>query len=182
MTMVSPKEMRRQIILKLYEAFNDRKEHSLTKQQLMEDIGLPEWVVEASLLYMDAKGWMSSLLPSALRISPAGVDLVEDRERFLEEFESLSNVVLVIVDSEVEGSLEGGFEKLYEEVGSSVLSEEEKEEVSKLLEMVEKKCEEMGGPMEELGKGMVQVLEKAEWLRPYLHSVVCRKFLGNLKI
>lgn len=159
----------------------DRKEHSLDKQELMEEIGLPEWVVEASLLYMDAKGWMSSLLPKALKISPAGVELVEDRERFLEEFESLSNVVMVIVDSKVKGSLEGGFEMLYDEVGSH-FSEEEKEEVLKLLEIVEKKCEEMGGPMEELGKGMVQVLEKAEWLRPYLHSVVCRKFLGNLKI
>jgi hypothetical protein len=180
--MVSPKEIRRQIILRLYEAFMDRKEHSLTKQELIEDIGVPEWVVEASLLYMDAKGWMSSLLPSALKISPAGVELVEDRERFLEEFESLSNVVLVIVNSKVKGSLEGGFEMLYEEVKSSHFSEEEKEEVFKLLETVEKKCEEMGGPMEELGRGIKQVLEKAEWLRPYLHSVVCRKFLGNLKI
>lgn len=183
MTMVTPKEIRRRIILELYEAFIGRREHAVTREELVRELGYPEWVVEASLLYMDAKGWMSSLLPDGLRISVSGVEVVEDKEKFLEEFGVPSNVILVITGGE-EGreKVKGGFDEVYKEVEMSALSDADKEEVLLSLEKVEKKCAEITVHMEELGKGIAQVLKKAEWLRSLLGSVICRMFLGKLNI
>lgn len=177
MRKVSPKEIRRRILLRLYEACQGRREHTVNRKELVEELGIPEWVVEASLLYMDTKGWIGSLVPSALRISVKGIEVVEDRKLFEEEFGRGSNVVLVVHEGIVG---KGGFERVLEAVESSALSDVDKEEVKKLVDEVEERLEEIGPGVEGLQKCVMRVLEKAEWLRPVLGSVVCGMILEKL--
>jgi len=154
-----------------------RREHTVSREELVEELGIPEWVVEASVLYMDAKGWMESLVPSGLRISVRGVEVVEDKKRFEREFGRGSNVVLVV--HEGIGSKDG-FERVLEAVESSVLSDEDKEEVRRLVREVEERLGKIGTDIGGLDRSIIRILEKAEWLRPLLSSVVCRVFLEKL--
>jgi hypothetical protein len=180
MMKVSPKEIRRRILLKLYEAYWGREEHTLTGEELREEIGVPEWVVGAALLYMDARGWMGSLQSDGLCISAAGVDVVENENRFAEEFGGNSNVILVIVDNE--GSAGKGFEEVYEKVAGSMLSDDEKGEIRRLLEDIEKQVAKAGACLDGIGVRMAEVLKMCEWLSPVLSSVVCKIFLERLRM
>ena len=173
---IGPREIRRRILLKLYEGFMTRREHTVNREELVEELGIPEWVVEASLLYMDAKGWITSLFPSKLQISPAGIEVIEDKEQIVREFGSFSHVVLV-VDGKIEGEIR--FEDLYEKVASSSLSDAGKEEVIAYLKEIEEYVEEMGPSLEGIGEGLSHILEKAEWLQPGLTSVICRAILAR---
>lgn len=155
-----------------------RSEHSVSKKELVQELGLPEIVVEAALLYMDVKGWIGSLMPSGLKISVAGMELVEDEKRFGEEFESSSNVILIFEDQVGDG--EKGFEQVYEMVDSAAVSEEEKKEVRALIEAVERELEEMGPALEEIKKCVALISEKAEWLKPGVVHSVCYAVMERL--
>jgi hypothetical protein len=179
MKKIGPREIRRRILLKLYEGFMTRREHTVTMEELVEELGIPELVVEASLLYMDAKGWVMSLFPSKLKISPAGIEMVEDKEQIVREFGSFSHVVLV-VDGGIEGEIR--FEDLYEKVASSSLSDTGKEEVVGYLKKIEQHVEEMGPSLEGIGEGLSHIMDKAEWLQPGLTSVICRVILARCGI
>jgi len=156
-----------------------RSEHSVSRKELVQELGLPEIVIEAALLYMDVKGWIGSLMPSKLKISVAGIELVEDEKRFGEEFESSSNVVLIFEGSGL-GDKGEGFEQVYEVVDSAAVSEEEKKEVRALVEAVERELEEMGPALEEIKKSVALISEKAEWLKPGIVHSVCHTVMERL--
>ena len=84
--------LRRRILQMLYEKFCEHPYHSLTPKEFIEQLGVDRRELDFNMVYLERKGLIELDKPLegdifvAARISPKGIDLVEDEYAFETSF------------------------------------------------------------------------------------------------
>ena len=85
-------ELRRKILQMLYTCFTEHPYHRITPNEFTEDLGVTQRVLDFNIVYLEEKGYVELQKPLegsifvGARITPKGIDLVEDKKRFSELF------------------------------------------------------------------------------------------------
>lgn len=92
----NPKSTRRRILLDLYEVYQEQPLQMVSAEELIERTGIPREVLPPNAFYLHDRGLVEMMvgytppLFAGIRISPRGIDLVEDRAKFDIEFPELA--------------------------------------------------------------------------------------------
>jgi DNA-binding MarR family transcriptional regulator len=85
-------ELRRKILQMLYACFTEHPYHRLTPQEFIENLNVTHKVLDFNIIYLEEKGYVELQKPLegsifvGARITPKGIDLVENKRKFSELF------------------------------------------------------------------------------------------------
>ncbi len=80
-------ELRRKILQMLYTRFTEHPYHRITPKEFTENLGVTQRTLDFNIIYLEEKGYVELQKPLegsifvGARITPKGIDLVEDKDQ-----------------------------------------------------------------------------------------------------
>ena len=119
----NPKSIRRRILLDLYEVYQEQPLQMVSAEELIERTGISREVLPPNAFYLHDRGLVEMMvgytppLFAGIRISPRGIDLVEDRAKFDIEFPELG-----VAESETRAVLMPLLMRVVDEIEASAMN------------------------------------------------------------
>lgn len=85
-------ELRRKILQMLYICFTEHPYHRITPKEFTENLAITQKILDFNIIYLEEKGYVELQKPLegsifvGARITPKGIDLVEDKKRLNAQF------------------------------------------------------------------------------------------------
>ena len=80
--------LRRKILQMLYTCFTEHPYHRITPEEFTESLGITQKMLDFNIIYLEEKGYIELQKPLegsifvGARITPKGIDVVEDKKKF----------------------------------------------------------------------------------------------------